>query len=200
MYRQSISPIILIAISACIIHQLGMYQHRITSRISVKTFWIPSGQTIMCVTGMKRHPSDLSPITIPISTKNNTGSLPSPARYKKLTFGALIKDYIDGRTGIYRLNPTIEWCKSLFESSYPDLLSSTYISNYKYFSDGNTMTATYDVRLPAGSGYTPSAYTTKTFVTTHHLYEFGFFTDAENFIKYQNLKEKMISSIKITDS
>jgi len=117
-----------------------------------------------------------------------------------LKFGALIKDYIDGRTGIYRLSPTFEWSKSLFESNYPDLLSSMYISNYKYFSDGNTMTATYDVRLPADSDYAPSAYTTKTFVTTHHLYEFGFFTDTENFSKYQNLKEKMISSIKLSDS
>lgn len=119
---------------------------------------------------------------------------------KKLTFGALIKDYIEGRTGIYRLNPTIEWCKSLFSLQYPDLLSSTYISNYKYFSEGSTMTATYDVRLPVDSGYVPRAYTTKTLVTTHHFYEFGFFTDTENFSKYQNLKEKMISSTKITDS
>jgi hypothetical protein len=117
-----------------------------------------------------------------------------------LKFGALIKDYIDGRTGIYRINPTIQWCKSLFEANYPDLLSSTYVSNYKYFSDGNTMTATYDVWLPADSGYSPPGYSTKTFGTTHHIYEFGFFTDTENFGKYQNLKEKMISSIKITDS
>jgi hypothetical protein len=118
---------------------------------------------------------------------------------KKLTFGALIKDFIDGRAGMYRLNPDIEWAKSVFEINYPDLLSSTYISNYKYFSDGNTMTATYDVRLPVDSGYVPLAYTTKTYVTTHHLYEFGFFTDTESFSTYRNLNERMISSITITD-
>ena len=119
---------------------------------------------------------------------------------RTLKSGSLIKDFIDGRTGIYRLNPTIEWSKSLFEANYPDLSASEYIRNYKYFSGGNTMTATYDVILPVHSGYTPSAYTKKTFVTTHHLYEFGFFTDTGNFSNYQNLKEKMISSIKITDS
>jgi len=83
----------------------------------------------------------------------------------------------------------------MFEKNYPDLSPLNYLGNYKYFSSGNTMASTYDVILPKGSGYYPSAYSVKTIITTRNIYNFGFFTDTENFTPYQNLKERILSSI-----
>ncbi|PKL58284.1 MAG: hypothetical protein CVV34_03095 [Methanomicrobiales archaeon HGW-Methanomicrobiales-5] len=65
---------------------------------------------------------------------------------------------------------------------------------------GNSMTSSYDVTLPAGTDYYPSAYTKKSVITSHHLYSFGFVTDGENFSKYQNLKEYMLASVTVNDA
>jgi hypothetical protein len=120
----------------------------------------------------------------------------SPDSTKKIV--ALTQDF--ERAGIYVLNPTIDWGKAMFERNYPDLSPANYLGNYKYFSGGNTMASSYDVLLPRGSGYYPSAYSVKTVITVRRVHNFGFFTDTENFQKYQNLKERIFASIKITDA
>jgi hypothetical protein len=120
----------------------------------------------------------------------------SPDSTKKIV--ALTQDF--ERAGIYVLNPTIDWGKAMFERNYPDLSPANYLGNYKYFSGGNTMASSYDVLLPKGSGYYPSAYSVKTVITVRRVHNFGFFTDTENFQKYQNLKEKIFASIKINDA
>ena len=81
----------------------------------------------------------------------------SPDSTKKIV--ALTQDF--ERAGIYVLNPTIDWGKAMFERNYPDLSPANYLGNYKYFSGGNTMASSYDVLLPKGSGYYPSAYSGK---------------------------------------
>ena len=96
----------------------------------------------------------------------------------------------------------MDWTKAQFEARYPGLLSTGYITNYKYFESGaagTTLTSTFDVKLPEGSKYYPSAYTTRAIVTMHHVGTFVFMTDNENFEKYRSLKDRMISSINTND-
>ena len=119
----------------------------------------------------------------------------SPDATKK--FVALTQDF--ERAGIFVLNPTIDWGKAMFGRDYPGLDPANYLGNYKYFSGGNTMASTYDVVLPLGAGYYPSAYSVKTMITTRRVYNFGFFTDTDSFTNYGNLKERIFSSIKIND-
>jgi hypothetical protein len=126
-----------------------------------------------------------------LSTPYRVVTFTSPDKTKK--FVALNQDF--SQAGRFVLNPTIDWAKAMFEKNYPDLSPLNYLGNYKYFSSGNTMASTYDVTLPKGSRYYPSAYSVKTIITTRHVYNFGFFTDTENFTTYQNLKERILSSI-----
>ena len=116
-----------------------------------------------------------------------------------LKFVAFTQDFLDTMSGHWRLNPNMDWARSEFNIRYPDLTASTYITNYKYFQSENVLTSTFDVKLPENSKYYPSAYTEKAVVTMHHVYTFAFITDNENFDRYRNLKERMISSIKTND-
>jgi len=117
----------------------------------------------------------------------------------KLKFVAFTQDFIDATTGHWRLSPTIDWTRSEFQSRYPNLSAFTYISNYKYYQSQNVLASTFDVKLPEGSNYLPSAYSEKAMVTMHQMGTFAFITDNENFDKYRNLKDKIISSIKTND-
>lgn len=117
----------------------------------------------------------------------------------KLKFVSFTSDFLDAMSGHWRLNPNMDWARSEFDLRYPDLTSSTYITNYKYFKSENVLASTFDVKLPEGTKYLPSAYSEKAVVTMHHVYNFAFITDNENFDKYKNLKERIISSIKTSD-
>jgi len=123
-------------------------------------------------------------------------TITSPDNTKK--FVSLTQDF--KQAGYFRLNPTIDWCKSMFERDYRDLSVTNSLGNFKYFSTGTGMASTYDVTLPEGTGYYPSAYTIKAIVTERHAFYFGFFTDTKNFSAYRTLKDVMISSVKTTDS
>lgn len=120
---------------------------------------------------------------------------------KKLKFTSLVKDFRDVYVGSMKLKPTLEWTYERFRLYYPDLTPSTYISSFKYstMSNSNTLMSTYDIKLPENPEYSPSAYSIKAMVSMRHVYNFGFLTDTENFSKYQNLKERMMSLIKIND-
>jgi hypothetical protein len=120
----------------------------------------------------------------------------SPDRTKK--FVALTQDF--ERAGTFTLNPTIDYARQMFQRDYPDLSAATYLGNYKYFSSGTGMASIYDVTLPEGTKYYPSAYTVKTIVSQLHAHNFGFFTNTNNFNKYRNLDEIMISSVKTPDT
>ena len=120
----------------------------------------------------------------------------SPDYTKK--FVALTQDF--ERAGTFTLNPTIEWARQMFQRDYPDLSAATYLQNYKYFASGTGMASSYDVTLPEGTHYYPSAYTIKTIVSLRSEHNFGFFTDTANFNKYRNLNEIMISSVKTPDT
>ncbi len=123
-------------------------------------------------------------------------TITSPDQTKK--FVALIKDF--ERAGTFTLNPTIERYRQMFQRDYRDLAAANYLGNYKFFAIGTGMAASYDVVLPEGTTYYPSAYTIKTVVSQRREYDFGFFTDTENFNKYRNLKEIMISSVRIPET
>jgi hypothetical protein len=123
-------------------------------------------------------------------------TITSPDNTKK--FVSLTQDF--KQAGYFRLNPTIDWTKSMFERDYRDLSAANALGNFKYFSTGTVMASTYDVTLPEGTEYYPSAYTVKAIVTERHAFYFGFFTDTKNFSTYRNLKDIMISSVKTTDS
>jgi hypothetical protein len=123
-------------------------------------------------------------------------TITNPDHTKK--FVALTQDF--ERAGAFTLNPTIEWSRQMFQRDYPDLSAANYLQNYKYFSSGTAMASSYDVTLPEGTQYYPSAYTVKTIVSLLHAYNFGFFTDTADFNKYRNLKEIMISSVKTPDT
>jgi hypothetical protein len=64
------------------------------------------------------------------------------------------------------------------------------------------MASTYDTVMPNGSKYYPYplAFTKKDIITTHHWYSFGFITDYENFNKYRDLRDFIISSVTTKDS
>jgi hypothetical protein len=130
------------------------------------------------------------------NTQYRVVTFTSPDQSKK--FVALTQDF--ERAGAFSLNPTIEWTRRMFQRDYPDLSAATYLGNYKYFAIGTAMASTYDVTLPEGTHYYPSAYTIETIVSQLHAYNFGFFTDTANFTKYRNLKEIMISSVKTPDT
>jgi hypothetical protein len=117
----------------------------------------------------------------------------------KLKFVSFTSDFLDVMGGHWRLNPNMDWARSEFDLRYPDLTSSTYITNYKYFKSEAVLASTFDVKLPEGTKYLPSAYSEKAVVTIHHVYNFAFITGNENFDKYRNLKDKIISSIKTND-
>jgi hypothetical protein len=120
----------------------------------------------------------------------------SPDHTKK--FVALTQDF--ERAGTFTLNPTIEWARQMFQRDYPDLSAANYLQNYRYFASGTGMASTYEVTLPEGTHYYPSAYTIETIVSQLHAHNFGFFTDTANFNKYRNLKEIMIGSVKTPDT
>jgi hypothetical protein len=117
----------------------------------------------------------------------------------KLKFVSFTTDFLDHMSGNWMLNPNVDWARSEFELRYPDLAASTYILNYKYFKNENMLTSTFDVKLPETSKYFPSAYTEKVIVTLHRDNSYAFITDNENFDKYRNLKDRIISSIKPND-
>jgi len=117
----------------------------------------------------------------------------------ELKFVSFTSDFLDTMSGYWRLNPNMDWARGEFELRYPGLTSSTYITNYKYFKSENVLASTFDVKLPEGTKYLPSAYSEKAVVTMHHVYNFVFITNNKNFDKYKNLKERIISSIKTND-
>jgi hypothetical protein len=117
----------------------------------------------------------------------------------KLKFVSFTQDFLETMSGNYMLKPNMDWARAQFEDRYPNLTASTYITNYKYYQSQNVLVSTFDVKLPEGSNYLPSAYSEKTMVTLHHVGYFAFITDNENFDKYRNLKDKIISSSKTND-
>jgi hypothetical protein len=123
-------------------------------------------------------------------------TITSPDNTKK--FVSLTQDF--EQAGYFSLNPTIGWCKAMFQRDYRDLSAANYLGNFKYFSTGNAMASTYDVTLPEGTRYYPSAYTIKAIVTRRYAFYCGFFTDTKNFSTYRNLKDVMISSVKTMDT
>jgi len=123
-------------------------------------------------------------------------TITSPDNTKK--FVSLTQDF--EQAGYFSLNPTIDWCKAMFQRDYRDLSAANYLGNYKYFSTGTAMASTYDVLLPEGTRYYPSAYTIKAVITQRHAFYCGFFTDTKNFSTYRNLKDVMISSVKTADT
>lgn len=117
-------------------------------------------------------------------------------------FVAFTADLLDVLDGTVMLKPTIEWSRTDFENSYPDLTgyASRYGGNYQLVTGANMMTATYDVTLTRDTKYYPAAYAKKTIVTPHHVYTFGFVTDSENISTYKNLKDYMLSSVAVNDT
>jgi len=118
----------------------------------------------------------------------------------KLKFVSFTIDFLETMSGNYMLKPNMDWTRAQFEARYPNLTASTYITNYKYYQAQNALASTFDVKLPEGSNYDPSAYSEKAVVTLHHIHYFAFITDNKNFDKFRNLKDRIISTIKTSDS
>jgi hypothetical protein len=116
-----------------------------------------------------------------------------------LKFISFTSDFLDTVNGVRRRNSSMEWARSEFEVRYPDLSASSYVTNTKFFRSGNFLISTFDVVLPDGTRYYPTAYTGESVITLHRSYAFAFTTDTKNFDKYRNLKDRIITSIKIND-
>jgi hypothetical protein len=116
-----------------------------------------------------------------------------------LKFVSFISDFLDTVNSQGRRNSSVEWARSEFELRYPDLSASSYVTNTKFFRSGNFLISTFDVILPDGTRYYPTAYTGESVITLHRVYAFAFTTDTKNFDKYRNLKDRIITSIKIND-
>jgi len=111
---------------------------------------------------------------------------------------AFISDFLDGKNGNYILNPDLKWAQDQLTINYPDIGASA-LGNYQYNKVGNTMSSSFTVTAPAGSVEYPLAYSTKNFVTIHHLYEFALISDNENIQKYYNLNNYILKSITPAD-
>ena len=120
----------------------------------------------------------------------------SPDSTKKIV--ALTQDF--ERAGIYVLNPTIDWGKAMFERNYPNLSTGELPRELQIFFrreyNGILLRCTVAQRV----WILPFSVPVKTVITVRRVHNFGFFTDTENFQKYQNLKEKIFASIKINDA
>jgi len=103
-----------------------------------------------------------------------------------------------GLGGNFVVNPTCDRGKNEVSYKYQDLGGSD-VSDCQYAQSGNTMTSRYTLTTPKGSAEYPLAYTTKTFVTVHDIFEFSFISDDVNILKYHDLKEYMFSSITTND-
>lgn len=114
-----------------------------------------------------------------------------------ITFVAFTQDFLDQLDGNVIVVPSFAWVTDEFHKMYPDLYIMNHVGNYQEFSIGGAKASSYDVILP--DGHYPPAYTEENVVTVHHLNRFAFMTDNENFTKYQNLKQRMLSSIQIND-
>lgn len=115
----------------------------------------------------------------------------------KVKFVAFTQEFLDQLDGNVIVVPSFAWVKDEFQKMYPDLFAINYVANYREFSTGNARALSYDIVVPAG--HYPSAYTEEIIITVHHLNRFAFITDNENFTGYQNLKQRMISSIQTHD-
>ena len=103
--------------------------------------------------------------------------------------------------GNYVLSNTQTWCENSIYRTYPGVSARDVIGYYRYFFDNKHQAViTYDVVMPKSSDYYPLAYTDKMIITQRYDYQFRFITDNENFDKYHNLKEWMISSATSTDT
>jgi hypothetical protein len=111
---------------------------------------------------------------------------------------AFISDFTDGTNGNFILNPDLKWAQNQVIKDYPDIGASA-VGNYQYSKSGNTMSSIFTVTAPAGSAEYPLAYTKKTFVTIHHIYEFALISDNENIQKYYNLNNYIFKSITPAD-
>ena len=96
---------------------------------------------------------------------------------------AFTSDFLDNLNGNFILNPDLKWTQYQVTTNYPDI-GATAIGNYKYAKSGNTMYSIFTMTAPPGSVEYPLAYTKKTFVTMHHIYEFTLISDNENIQKY----------------
>jgi hypothetical protein len=117
----------------------------------------------------------------------------------RLKFVSFTSDFLDTVTGNGRRNSSVEWVRNEFDMRYPDLSASSYVTNTKFFRSGNFLITTFDVRLPEGTDYYPTAYTGESIITLHRIYAFAFTTDSKNFERYRNLRDRILSSIKIND-
>lgn len=116
-----------------------------------------------------------------------------------LKFVSFTSDFLDTVTGNGRRNSSVEWVRIEFDMRYPDLSASSYVTNTKFFRSGNFLISRFDVILPEGTDYYPTAYTGESIITLHRVYAFAFTTDTKNFDRYRNLKDRIISSITVHD-
>ncbi len=113
----------------------------------------------------------------------------------RLKVVAFVSDFRDSVTGLYQINPDIAWVMNRVHAIFPDVSGLAAVSDYKYDRSANAMTFSYTVILPKLTEDYPLAYASENFVTVHRDYEFVFMTDNEDFLKYRNLRERILSSI-----
>lgn len=119
---------------------------------------------------------------------------------KTLKVVAFISDFRDNLVGLYHINPDIGWAMNRVHAIFPDVSGLAAVGDYRYDRSANAMTFSYSVILPELSEDYPLAYASENFLTIHRDYEFVFMTDNENFQKYRNLRERILSSIAPNDS
>ena len=112
---------------------------------------------------------------------------------------AFISDFRDNLVGLYQINPDIGWAMNRVHAIFPDVSGLAAVGDYRYDRSANAMTFRYTVILPELSEDYPLAYASENFLTVHRDFEFVFMTDNENFVKYRNLRERILSSITPND-
>ena len=93
-----------------------------------------------------------------------------------LKFISFTSDFLDTVNGEGRRNSSVEWARSEFEVRYPDLSASSYVTNTKFFRSGNFLISTFDVILPEGTDYYPTAYTGESVITLHRAVSYTHLT------------------------
>jgi hypothetical protein len=117
---------------------------------------------------------------------------------RKLKIVVLTNDFLDGLNGNYEIDPTLDWARNRVTMNYPDV-PGTAVGDYQYAMSEGTKISSHRVTMPEGTSAYPMAYIMKNYVTMHHDYEFAFISDNENIQKYNNLKDRILASIKTND-
>lgn len=128
-------------------------------------------------------------------TVTQTGYVKFTSASGRVTFTAVVNDFISGLAGNYRLNPDISAIQDIVSREFPRYAAGDVISNYENAMVNGVPATEYSVTLPDGS----VSYTRYILVTLHHTYQFTFAADTATFNQVVPLRNYLFSTFTVSD-